>query len=214
MLTHAEKIEKWKLLTIAVLYFLIGYMPINYLNQYREHYFDVSLPFESSIPFVAASIFGYLLVYLSLLFTHFVIDDIKDYRRAFTCYILTISVCLVFFIFIPVKIDRPDLSNAKGFFNEITKFYYIIDKPYNLFPSLHVAYPVLGTLLVWKRHHRAGIILAIATLIIAVSVVLVKQHYIIDTVTGTLTAILCYKLTVWTERYWSQWFKPWSGPSA
>ena len=199
---------------LIVSYFIFGYMPLNWISQYRVRFFDVSLPFEQHIPFIPVFIFGYLLVYLSLVYTHYVINDIGSYRRAMVSFVLTITACYLFFIFFPVRATRPDLSNATGFCVEVTKFYYFIDKPYNLFPSLHVAYPMLGTLLTWRHHHIARIILALATVVTAVSVVLVKQHYIMDVIAGAVIATLSYKLATATERYWSGWFRLSSGERA
>jgi len=209
MLSQSEKTEKRVLFVFVVGYFVGGYLLINWINQFRAHYFDVSFSFEWSIPFVPIFILGYALVYGTMILLYFVLDDMQDFRRTVVACVLTTTVHYILFLLIPVRCDlRPDLSMATGFGIGLTKFYYIIDKPYNLFPSLHVAYPMLATILSWRHHRIMRIVFAIMTLIIAASVILVKQHYVMDVVVGAIGAAVFYKLVTATEKKWSRWIVP------
>ena len=209
MLTQEQKKEKRSWFVFIVGYFIGGYLLLNWINQYQSHYYDVSVRFEYSIPFIPEFIFGYILVYFSALFLYFIIDDIADFRRTVVAYLLTTTIYYTLFLIFPVRCNlRPDLSNASGFSIDVTKFYYIIDKPYNLFPSLHVAYPTLATLLSWRHHRYASLALVMMTIIIILSVIFVKQHYISDVVVGAGVATILYRLVVLTERHWSKLFTP------
>jgi len=85
--------------------------------------------------------------------------------------------------------------------------YFIVDKPYNAIPSLHVAYPTIATLLLWKTQPHARWFLLAMAAITAVSVVLVKQHYIMDTLAGAAAAALAYYGMLRTEKVWGKWFE-------
>ncbi len=181
----------WYLAMIA--YFTVGYMTINALSQGRTHFWDVSLPFESQIPFLPIFIFGYVLVYGTVVAVYFVLDEGAEWRRAVVTFFLATTLAYGFFLLLPVRMElRPDLTELTGFNVLATQLYYRIDLPYNCFPSLHVTYPTLATLVSWRGHRIWRWIFLAMTAIIAVSVVLVKQHYIADVVAGFLNAGLCF----------------------
>ncbi len=194
--------RNWFLFMIG--YFTAGYLAINWLTQGRGRFYDLGFPFEREIPFVAIFIFGYILVYVSVLLTYFIIDDWDDWRRAIIAFLGATTFAYLFFFFLPVKmLLRPDLTGLTGISASVSRFYYLIDLPYNCFPSLHVTYPSLATLVAWRRHHIMRWVFAAMTLIVALSVVLVKQHYVADVAGGFLNASLVYWLTVKSESWFS-----------
>jgi membrane-associated phospholipid phosphatase len=208
MLTTEAKKEKRNWFFFIIGYFAGGYLLINWINQFRLHYFDVSFSFEQSIPFIPAFIFGYILVYFSVLRLYFLIDDIRDFRRAVVAFLLMTTVHYIFFLVFPVRFElRPDLSAVTAFGTGVTKIYYIIDMPHNCFPSLHVAYPTLAALISWRHHRYSSGMFIVMTVVIAASVVFVKQHYIADVVAGALAAVIIYKIVTVTEKWWMRFFK-------
>lgn len=180
---------------LAALYFAFGYLILNWLNTSRAHYYDFSLSFEEKIPLIPAFILGYLLVYLSMLGLYFLITDKPIFKKVVVSFFLITTIHYLFFILLPVKMGlRPEALQRTGIIDELVRLYYIIDKPYNCFPSLHVAYAFLGTLILWNYKRKWGYIYLAATIIISVSVVLVKQHYILDVAGGYATTALVYIL--------------------
>jgi len=183
-------------------YFTAGYMLINRVSAARSSFYDVSLGFEHKIPFMPEFIFGYLVVYLSVVMAYVVIDDMADWMRTVRSFLISTTISYAFFLALPVRMDmRPELVAGSGISEWATRLYYIVDLPYNCFPSLHVTYPVLATMLVWgtKRNWRWAF-LAMAA-VVSVSVVLVKQHYIADVVAGAANAAAGYWLALLYERY-------------
>ena len=188
-------------------YFVVGYLTINWLTQERTSFVDASVAADHLIPFVPAFIFGYILVYGSILLIYLTIDDEADWHRVVVSLFAITTLSYLFFVIVPVRMEmRPDLSGHTGFFVAVTRFYYSIDLPHNCFPSLHVAYPTLATLVAWRNHNRMRWVFAMMTAIVAVSVVLVKQHYLSDVAAGFANAGLCFWLTVKLEPVWSKWF--------
>jgi len=179
---------------VLVAYFVVGYLGTNYLNLFRDYYYNVALPFEENIPFIPFFITGYTSVYLGLMLVYAVIDDYTVFKRTVTFFLIVSTVHLVIFLLFPVKMVRPDLTNSNGVMNMLTHYYYLIDNPVNCFPSLHVAYPFAGTLVLWNYKRKWGYLLAVMTAFIAVSVVLVKQHYIVDVVAAVVLTGLIYRI--------------------
>jgi len=195
-MTKLETAKKRKWFLFTIIYFIIGYMGLGNLNMFRSHYFNVELPFEANIPFIPAFILGYTSVYFALILVYALIDDYKLFDRAIKFFLTVSTAHFILFLLVPVKMTRPDLADAAGTMNLLTKYYYLIDNPTNCFPSLHVAYPLAGTIALWNYKRGWAVVLLFATLLIAVSVLLVKQHYFMDVfAAGILTPILWWITT-------------------
>jgi membrane-associated phospholipid phosphatase len=201
---RSEKRAKrcWFLFMIG--YFTAGYLAINWFSQTRSSYFNPSFAFERHLPFMPEFIFGYVLVYLSVLLIYFVINDMGDWHRGVIAFLTATTLAYIIFLLFPVRMElRPEIGQVSGtsFAAALTRWYYYIDAPYNLFPSLHVTYPTIAMLIAWKRHPLMRLVLMVMMLIVAVSVVLVKQHYVADVIAGFLNATLCYIFAVRAERW-------------
>lgn len=203
-MTRQEKREKLNWFLFMIGYFTAGYLAINWFSQARVHFFDVSFAFENSIPFIPEFIFGYLLVYLSVLLIYLIVDDMEDWHRGITAFLAATTLAYVVFLAFPVKMEtRPEIWQVAGrsFSAAVTRFYYYIDAPYNLFPSLHVTYPTLAMLVAWRNHKVMRWAFMAMAVVVAISVVMVKQHYIADVVAGFANAGACFALGVYAERW-------------
>ena len=203
-MTKQEKREKLNWFLFMIGYFTAGYLAINWFSQARFNFFDVSMGFESRIPFIPVFIFGYLLVYLSVVLIYLIIDDMEDWHRGVIAFLTATTLAYTIFLLFPVKMEaRPEIWQVTGssFSDAVTRFYYYIDAPYNLFPSLHVTYPTLATLVAWRNHKIMRWVFAAMALVVAVSVVMVKQHYIADVVAGFANAAVCFAFAIYAERW-------------
>lgn len=174
---------------LASLYFILGYLLINWINSQRAISFNVSFRFETNIPFIPIFILGYGIVYLSVLGLYFIIRDEREYKRTIIALFMLVTIHYIFFLLIPVKMTmRPEFNASSSLMLFITKTYYTIDKPFNCFPSLHVSYTFLGAFLLYNYKRLWSYFYFILAIIVAVSVILVKQHYVADVVVGIITA--------------------------
>lgn len=188
-------------------YFLGGYLAINWLSHNHLSPTDVSTAADRAIPFVPVFIFGYMLAYIAPLILFATIKYSEDWYRTIVGFFFATTVAYLFFLILPVKMEfRPDLSGKTGFFVTVTRIIYSIDRPYNCFPSLHLTYPALGTLVTWRNYKVMRWIFAVITVIVGVSVLLIKQHYIVDVIAGLANAVLFFWLTVKLEPKWSRLF--------
>jgi membrane-associated phospholipid phosphatase len=71
---------------------------------------------------------------------------------------------------------------------------YSIDPPYNCFPSLHVAYAFVSALTCSRVHRGVGFVALLWAVLIAVSTVFTKQHYVLDVIGGGLIAWVAYAI--------------------
>lgn len=116
--------------------------------------------------------------------------------RFYTADFLIKTISFFFFLLFPTKIDRPVVS-APGFWCDIVRLLYQIDKPYNLFPSIHCSVSWLCWVSVRKdERFSAGyrIFTLVAAIAVCLSTLTTRQHLLADIAGGILTAELCWKL--------------------
>jgi membrane-associated phospholipid phosphatase len=179
-------------LILLVSFYTAGYLGINRLNGCREHYYDVSLWFEKDIPFVPSMIIGYSFVFLLVAIMFLIIDNMPDFWDMCIRFFSMTLFCFAIFLIFPVRMDfRPEMTMANDWITETVRFYFWIDQPYNLFPSMHLSASFFSAFFCMRRGRIIGWITMIMALIVGVSVVLIKQHYMMDVVAGFIVGWFC-----------------------
>ncbi len=185
---------KWKsfFLALLVAFYTGGYLGINWLNDYRSRYYDVSLWFEKDIPFVPSMIIGYSFVFLLVVILFLVIDNMPDFWDICRRFLIMTLICFAIFLLFPVRMKfRPAVGVGQDWITELVSFYFWMDKPYNLFPSMHLAASFFVAFYCVRKGKIIGWVTMTMATVVGVSVVLLKQHYIMDVVAGFTVAWFC-----------------------
>ncbi len=179
-------------LFLLVAFYAGGYLGINWINDFRDHYYDVSLWFEKDIPFVPAMIVGYSFVFVLVALLFLVIDNMPDFWDMCRRFFIMSMICFVIFLVFPVRMKfRPDVGVGQDWATIAVGFYFWMDKPYNLFPSMHLSASFFSAFYCLRKGPVIGWTAMTMAVIVGVSVVLLKQHYIMDVVAGFLVAWFC-----------------------
>ena len=190
--THLTPAQR-RTLFIVLLVVLSFYLLINrlvsggttvdiWLDRYVPLWPIWIVPYLLSIPWwLVAALWAYLKMEDSL-FVAFVVG--------------WLSACLIgytIFICYPTYMVRPEVT-ATGWAAWLIQFTYYSDRAYNAFPSQHLWDTVIITLTWsrWKPRWRWP--LWGVTIIVALSTLFTKQHWIMDVVGGTALAVLGYYL--------------------
>lgn len=174
-----------------ILYFIFGYLPINTFNAKREIFYNVGYGFEKDIPFLSPFILGYLMVYVSILLIYAIIPNWEIFKKMAWGFFFVMTAHYLFFLVFPVKmIWRPEIIDAHNIFERLSQWTFSIDQPVNCFPSLHVAFPTLAAVISWRFIPKWRYYFIAMVLITMISVILIKQHYILDTFAGAAVSIL------------------------
>ena len=99
----------------------------------------------------------------------------------------TFLISYVFFAFLQTFVIRPTLT-GDDVFTQMVRTVYAGDNPYNDFPSLHVATSAIIAIHWWRFDRRAGYVAAIWAVLVAMSTVLIRQHYLADVAGGLIFA--------------------------
>ncbi|MGN0518038.1 MAG: hypothetical protein ACI4II_04880 [Acutalibacteraceae bacterium] len=112
-------------------------------------------------------------------------------------------ICFCFFIFMPTTNVRPNVD-GDGFILGFMRLIYLIDSPNNLFPSMHCFVSWLGTRYMYECKlikHRFLIctLCTVGTILVFVSTLLVRQHVILDVISGVAVAEIGYLIARFTK---------------
>ena len=170
----------------GILYSLIGYLT----SGWQLH--DLSLSIDNNIPFIPSFEYIYFLCYIIPFTPLLVINDSSKMNALIWAFIIMNLVAFVIFLIFPVVVPRPPLNNDSSVTAYFINLQHSLDKPVNNFPSLHAANALLIFLLCKGYHKWLDVVLFLVALGIGVSALLVKQHYIMDIVSGYILAVLVY----------------------
>lgn len=158
--------------------------------QLKNHLSFTSLatPFDAHIPFIAPFVIFYVLAYVQWVLNYILIG--RDSKKL--CYqfvaadILSKIICLVFFLFLPTTLVRPEVTGT-DVFSSLVRLIYSVDAPVNLFPSIHcleswccirAAFQI--NLKTPKRTRIYRILTIIMSIGVFLSTLFIKQHVIVD----------------------------------
>ena len=184
-------------LIIAVAFNFTIYIGANLLVGDAPHT-NISSPIDKLTPFIPFFITFYVLAYAQWILGYVVLSHhSKEYCfKVVTADIIAKTICFLFFIFFPTTLTRPEIT-GNGFFEIITKMLYSTDPATNLFPSIHCleSWVVFRCSLKLKLPTVYKVIMGAFSVGVFASVVLVKQHVLIDIPAGILVFELGYLIT-------------------
>jgi len=168
-----------------IIYFIVPFFLPSNLNRY-----DFSNAIDYALPFVPFFLLFYILAYVQWVgsYIYHCRESVRLCYRITTADVIAKLICLFCFVFIPTQIVRPEIT-GNGLFELGTKFIYLVDKPINLFPSIHCLESWIcfrGALMMKKKNIFYIIFQGIFTLLVFASTVLIKQHFVIDIPAGIL----------------------------
>lgn len=184
----------WKWVGLVLSVFLATYLTANKLAAQNQHRYEMFMDWELEIPLVPWMI----VVYLSYVGVFLLLPLIMKSGHAIIClaygFLASILVSTVVFVAFPGELGYHRPEYIAGF-DFMFQMLYEVDKPHNLYPSLHVTFSSLTALgmahqvrIPWFRWAIGG-----WAVLIAASVVLVHQHHIFDIITGLILAFSCYR---------------------
>jgi membrane-associated phospholipid phosphatase len=140
-----------------------------------------------------ALVYGALYLFLILL-PVFVVRQDDLVRRTVYAYLLVWITAYVFFVAYPTAAPRPPLVAGEGFAVWGLRALYGADPPYNCFPSLHVAHSFVSALSSSRVHRTLGMVATALAVLVALSTLMTKQHYVVDAIAGVFLAYAAHGL--------------------
>ena len=175
--------------------FLIVYGWCNWIAAQRHDVGTLYFGWERFIPFVPVMIVPYMSIDLFFVAAPFLCRDERElatFSRRIGAAIAVAGICFLLF---PLRFafERPHVS---GWLGAIFNWFQNMDQPYNLLPSLHIAFQAIladhyarHTRGLWRAASNAWFVL------IGFSTVFTYQHHLMDVLAGFTLGVCCIYLT-------------------
>ncbi|MBM4354332.1 MAG: phosphatase PAP2 family protein [Deltaproteobacteria bacterium] len=178
-------IGSWLPNMLAMLAFAgFGYFIVAGLAS-SEAYWSLEMAADRAIPEIRPWVFFYLTVYFVYAIPLLYLDDVRQLAKLGVAQVATLLVCYVVFVAFPVATVRVavPVSDISSYTLALVRE---LDPPWNCFPSTHCTICTIASLAVWRQHRWMGLWLVVSTVLICVSTLLTKQHYLLDVLAGVL----------------------------
>ena len=193
VLTNKNKFWAGPLLAVFVtaLYFLTNHNPIKTPELLNLNSLDLAIPFWPESFWVYLSMIPMYFVSLSFM------KDEQNLNRLFWGNLFMWSGCALFFLIYPTTFPREAYPLDRNSTSTITYAAFFVwreylENPTNCFPSLHVASSLFCGLLYLKEGLKKFSIFFPWSVVVCLSTLTTKQHYLVDVIAGAALAVSFY----------------------
>lgn len=144
-------------------------------------------PIDDLIPFCEFFLIPYLFwfVYLVGIHIYTLLFDVESFRKLMYFIMITYTVTMVIYFIYPTAQElRPLEFGRDNIFTRFIAGFYQFDTNTNVCPSIHVIGSVAVSAAAWNSKHFSTkgwrIVFSLATILISISTVFIKQHSVID----------------------------------
>jgi membrane-associated phospholipid phosphatase len=162
------------------------------------------LPFEAQIPLIPAAAPLYTSLYAELALPVFFVRTGRAFVRLQATSALACLVAFLVFLLLPMTYPRPHLE-AHGGAAGLLVAVWGSDPAACTFPSLHVTCAWIVALSLGERSRRWRMVWGVNAVLISLSTLLVKQHFIIDVAGGTVLAVAAWRVAAKLAASCEQW---------
>jgi membrane-associated phospholipid phosphatase len=181
----------WKNAVICIILAVAVYFTnqIYYLLNHGPAVINLRTSLDAALPVVPIFVIPYVsldyIVYATLIL--FLLFRTRLFQAACLAMIVTWFISYGFYFFLQSEVIRPVLTSTDVLTRMIQNV-YAGDNPYNDFPSLHTSISTILAIHWFRFDRRIGIVVAVWTVLIVASTVLIKQHYLADIGGGLILA--------------------------
>ncbi len=184
-------------MTISTIAFVGVYGFCNSYASTAEVTYRVYADWELKIPLVPWMMIPYRSLDWIFIVAFFWLGK-KEIARFSLHMVVGVLLAAIVFILFPGELGfvRPDPATL-GFWEPVYRLLYKLDKPHNLYPSLHITYSYFGLKAIhdYNKNFKISLICLIWFISICFSVILTYQHHLIDIVLGFALGHGVYKYT-------------------
>jgi len=189
---HLKAITIWG--GLCVLFSSILYLSTNSIAETSHSYNRLYLECEKNIPQVPWMILFYESYFLLVLLSFIRAKSPSSIRSlSITMMVSTAIACTIFLLF-PGEMGFSRTENIQGF-ESMFGAMHIMDKPHNLYPSLHITFSTISAFVLIKQTKQKlfHALLILWVMMISLSVILTHQHHLFDIATGFVLAWITLK---------------------
>ncbi|QBH96674.1 phosphatase PAP2 family protein [Limnobaculum zhutongyuii] len=155
---------------------------------------EFSSAIDEKIPFWPSWSWIYsFLYYPAILYINWIVEDSRHFIMIVFSYIVLLVMQMTFFMLFPVSTPSHwrSMNTGKSWSEKFLLFVQKFDDSSNCFPSMHVSVATLTALLAYST---LGPWVFLFPILIALSCMFTKQHYIIDLPAGAVLGWAAYEV--------------------
>ena len=177
---------------LGICAFMFLYMLPNHFNIFTPSQLYM-FGFEKQTPFMDWTIWFYISDYIYIALVFILLQNKQNMNRIFYSQLAMLVFAMIIFFLLPTAYPRPEVtySGASGW---MLGLLHSADTPGNACPSIHVGMTFLAGFGFIKEKRSLLPLFMLWAVLISVSTLTVKQHYLIDVLSGFTMAILFYFL--------------------
>lgn len=163
--------------------------------RYLETRFDDMIAFDARWVWIYSGLYYPMIVLAAL-----VQPDWRAYAYTVGGFLLLLTIQVLIFITLPVAIPahwRAVERTRHPRSMQMLDLVWSYDKLRNSMPSMHVSVAMMVDLTIWQHWPAAGYVAGLFPLLIGISALKTKQHYVLDVVPGAITGALVFFLWRW-----------------
>lgn len=187
-----------EVLTLTMLVWLTIYFFVNRLQVEPQRRLDLAIPLDREIPFVPEMVLVYFSTFVFVIQPFIILTESRQFFWMLASFGSITVIASLIHVIVPSKIERIEKLDADGLSGKFIDLFQKTCKPYGNFPSMHVALsvPVVGANFI-AAGPTVGSVTLVWAILIALSTLFTKQHYILDVLAGLIGGTLIYSLTYW-----------------
>jgi membrane-associated phospholipid phosphatase len=183
-------------LALTLLVWLVVYFFVNRLQVDPDRRIDLGMELDRRIPYILFFALVYFSTYIFVIQPFFVLSDSRLFYWMLSSFVSISLLSSLIHATFPSKIERVEEVASDGLSGRMLDLFQKICKPYGNFPSMHVglSVPVVAANFVAGGPITGGIML-IWGILIALSTLYTKQHYILDVLAGLAGGLVICAVT-------------------
>jgi membrane-associated phospholipid phosphatase len=182
---------KWAIGIAAAALQSLVYFALGYLERTRSATL-LALPLDRWIPFWVWTVWLYLPFYAGIF--AMAITGLRRgplFNRALQGFLITLLIGALGHLIIAAEYPRPPVPLPhRGPSDAFLAWVQAVDPPGNVFPSLHVAHTSGLAFILRHERPRLGAVAIVMALLLALSTLTTKQHFVLDVLSGWVIAFL------------------------
>lgn len=176
----------------AVLYWFLKLFQSN--PTYIDYYLDDKIPFLGRFVYIYDTFYPFVFFAFYYLYK----KDEKAYFKGIIAGIIGFIICDIIFLSMPTIMYRPVIPSIDSLTDLVIKITFLYDSPpLNCFPSIHClfCFQVIYSFIFSKSDVKNKILIILYSLLIIISTLFIKQHYIFDVISAFLIVIISSLVT-------------------
>jgi membrane-associated phospholipid phosphatase len=176
-------------MALLPMYFVIGQVTAD------RHHYTPSVSLDHAMRLWPSWMLVYGSLYMSgFLLPLLVVRGRALIRQSLKAYLFVMIVSYAIFLAYPTVAPRDEAVVVHDLATWSLRLFYDLDQPYGCFPSLHVAYSFVAAFACLRMHRGVGLAACGWAVLIGVSTVYTKQHYVVDALAGAAIGVAAYLL--------------------